>query len=106
MADSSRDSAMSQRPGTPRWVKAIAVVLVAVVALTLFVMFVGGGQHGPGMHTGTGGSSSPPSSSAGAAAGSVGEPADATEATRTVEVTPLDSMNYEPASTQWEPARS
>jgi len=80
MADPSRDSAMSQRPSTPRWVKAIGVVLVAVVALALVVMVVGGGQHGPSIHTGSGGSPSP-SATAGATAGTVGEPADGAAAT-------------------------
>lgn len=51
MADSSRDPAMPQRPGTPRWVKAIGVLLVAMAVIALVVMIVGGGQHGPARHT-------------------------------------------------------
>jgi hypothetical protein len=53
MTDPSPDPAVPQRPGTPRWVKVIGIVLVGVVLLALAVMVVGGGQHGPGMHTGT-----------------------------------------------------
>jgi uncharacterized cupredoxin-like copper-binding protein len=98
MADSSPDPTMAQRPGIPRWVKVIGIVLLAVVVLALVVMFVGGGQHGPGMHAGSGGGSPSPSSTAGATADGVGEPADAAEATRTVEVTTLDSMTFEPST--------
>jgi hypothetical protein len=54
MADSSPDPAIPPRPGTPRWVKVIGVVFLGVVLLALAVMVLGGGQHGPGMHTGTG----------------------------------------------------
>ena len=63
MADSSPDPAISQRPGTPRWVKAIGIVLLGVVLLALVVLVLGGGQHGPGMHTGTG-AVPPPSAAA------------------------------------------
>jgi uncharacterized cupredoxin-like copper-binding protein len=94
MADSPPDPTMAQRPGTPRWVKVIGIVLVAVVLLALVVMFVGGGQHGPAMHTGSGGGSPSPSSTV----GGVGEPANAAEATRRVEITTLDSMTFEPST--------
>ena len=42
------------RPATPRWVKltgALALVLVLVVAVLLLL---GGGDHGPGRHSGGG----------------------------------------------------
>jgi hypothetical protein len=52
MADPSPDPAIPQRPGTPRWVKVIGIVLLAVLLLALAVTVIGGGQHGPGMHTG------------------------------------------------------
>jgi len=61
MADQSPDPAIPQRPGTPRWVKAIGIVLLGVVLLALVVLVLGGGQHGPGMHTGTGAVPSPTS---------------------------------------------
>ena len=45
-------------PGTPRWVKVsgiIALVLVVLVVLVAIVLFVGGGNHGPGRHMPSGG---------------------------------------------------
>ena len=61
MADSSPDPAVPRRPGTPRWVKVIGVVLIGVVLLALAVMVLGGGQHGRAMHTGPGAVPSPSS---------------------------------------------
>jgi hypothetical protein len=37
----------------------IGIVLFGVVLLAMGVMVLGGGQHGPGMHTGTGAAQSP-----------------------------------------------
>jgi hypothetical protein len=54
MADPSPAPAIPQRPGTPRWVKVIGIVLLGVLLLALAVTVIGGGQHGPGMHSGTG----------------------------------------------------
>lgn len=96
MADSQPDSTTAQRPGTPRWVKAIGIVLLAAVLIALAVMVLGGGQHGPGMHGGTGGSS--PGSTAAASASAVGSPADPAEATRTIEIRANDSPAFEPAT--------
>ena len=42
--------------GTPRWVKVFAVFALLVVALVVVVIAFGGGEHGPGRHTGNGGS--------------------------------------------------
>jgi hypothetical protein len=39
-----------QRPGTPIWVKLLALALLTLVVV-LFVAFVAGGEHGPGRHT-------------------------------------------------------
>lgn len=50
VGDSSRGSAR----GIPRWVKVSgALALIAVVAL-VFMLVVGGGEHGPGRHTSEG----------------------------------------------------
>lgn len=59
MADPSPDPVIPQRPATPRWVKAIGIALIGVALLALGVLVLGGGQHGPGMHTGSGAVRSP-----------------------------------------------
>ena len=38
------------RPGVPRWVKTLGIVVAALVLLALLVMVASGGQHGPGRH--------------------------------------------------------
>jgi uncharacterized cupredoxin-like copper-binding protein len=83
-------------PGTPRWVLAfgvIALVLILVVAVQLLL----GVQHGPGMHAPSadaGGAT--PTASGGVTDVGVSGRADADEAARTVEVTALDTMTFEP----------
>ena len=47
MADSSRDPAMSQRPGTPRWVKVSGIIAVVLVLLFAAHLLIGGM---PGTH--------------------------------------------------------
>lgn len=61
MTEPTPDPVLPRRPGTPRWVKAIGLALIAVVLLALVVIVVGGGRHGPGMHAGTGAGRSPSS---------------------------------------------
>ena len=39
-------------PATPRWVKLFAAVALVTVAVVVIAMLAGGGQHGPGRHTG------------------------------------------------------
>lgn len=68
--------------GMPRWVKVFLIVAL-VVALLVVILLLSGGGHGPGRHKST---------------GSIGGPADAAEAGRTVEVTTLDTMTFEPSS--------
>lgn len=84
----------------PRWVKVfviIAIVLIVVVVIGLLTGQLGpGGSHGPGRHLGARGNTPP--ASAQQNAGNVGGPADANEASRTIEVTMLDSMSFEPAA--------
>ena len=46
-----------ERPGTPRWVKVTAAIAVVVVALVAVMLLVGGGDHGPGRHGGSGNNS-------------------------------------------------
>lgn len=96
MADASPDPSTARRPGTPRWVIAIGVVLVAVILLAVVVLVVGGGQHGPGMHTGSGGDGPSASASTGATAGGAGAPADATEANRRIAISAVDAR-FDPA---------
>ena len=44
-------------PGTPRLVKVFGIIALVVVLLFVFLMFTRGpGGHGPGRHTGSGGS--------------------------------------------------
>lgn len=38
--------------GTPRWVKVFGIIGVVVILLVVIVLLFGGGQHGPGRHTG------------------------------------------------------
>ena len=40
------------RPGVPRWVKTLGIVVAALLLLVLIVMLASGGQHGPGRHRG------------------------------------------------------
>jgi uncharacterized cupredoxin-like copper-binding protein len=98
MIDPTPDPAIARPPGTPRWVKALGLILVAVVAIAIGVMVISGGQHGPGMHTGSAPATALPSSAAAAGGRVVGGPADPSQAARTIAVTTLDSMAFEPAS--------
>ena len=41
-------------PGTPRWVKVSGIIVIVVVLLVVGLMFIGGGEHGPGCHTSSG----------------------------------------------------
>ena len=54
MNDSPSQSTTGHRPPTPRWVKGLGVATIVAVVLVVIVMLISGGQHGPGMHTGTG----------------------------------------------------
>jgi hypothetical protein len=45
-----RKEAAGVRPGVPRWVKTLAIVLAVLLLLALLVMLVSGGKHGPGRH--------------------------------------------------------
>ena len=41
--------------GMPRWVKVSAAIAAAVVVAIVLMLVLGGGEHGPGRHTGGGG---------------------------------------------------
>jgi hypothetical protein len=41
-------------PGTPRWVKVFGIIVIVAVLLGVVIMFISGGQHGPGRHTPSG----------------------------------------------------
>jgi hypothetical protein len=61
------EAQMSNRPpypGTPRWVKVFGIIVIVVILLIAAVMFVIGGEHGPGRHaqSGNAGGRVPPSS--------------------------------------------
>lgn len=98
--DTGAGPGRGSKPGTPRWVKVfgiIALVLIVVVVVGLITGHLGpGGRHGPGRHLGARGHTTP--SSGRQNLGGVGGPAGASEAARTVEVTTLDSMAFQPAS--------
>jgi len=49
--------------GTPRWVKMSGIVALVLILLVGVLLVTGGGNHGPGRHTGSGdaGSPAPPS---------------------------------------------
>ncbi len=39
---------------TPRWVKVLGTIGIVLVLLVVIMMFLGGGDHGPGRHTPSG----------------------------------------------------
>jgi hypothetical protein len=46
-------------PGTPRWVKVLGIVALALILLVVVIMATGiGGEHGPRRHMGSGGTGS------------------------------------------------
>jgi uncharacterized cupredoxin-like copper-binding protein len=84
--------------GTPGWVKVFGIIALVLVLLGGIIVLTGvGGEHGPSRHISsgdTGGQTRP--SSGQENTGGVGGPADAGQAARTVEVTTLDAMTFEP----------
>lgn len=59
MTDQAPDSEQSRRageapPGIPRWLKVSLIVVLAVAIVLVTVMILAPGQHGPGLHTGSG----------------------------------------------------
>ncbi len=42
-------------PGTPRWVKVSGIIAFVLVLLVVVMLVIGGGSHGPGRHTPSGG---------------------------------------------------
>jgi hypothetical protein len=49
----------TEAPGTPRWVKVLAIIALVVVVLVVVLLATGrGGSHGPGRHL-AGGDDSP-----------------------------------------------
>lgn len=41
-------------PGTPRWVRFIGVMALLLLVLVVVLLVTGGGNHGPGRHSGSG----------------------------------------------------
>ena len=65
MARRERDPETTAAPvaptaGTPRWVKVFGAIALAVIVLFVVVLLARGGEHGPGRHSGGGGSDTPP----------------------------------------------
>ena len=56
-------------PGTPRWVKVSGTIALSLVLLVAVLFVFGGGNHGPGRHTGGGGQAPPASGVPGDAGG-------------------------------------
>lgn len=60
--DSNRDTGESinrragseLKPTTPRWVKVFGIIALVLVVLVVVMLATGGGNHGPGRHTGSG----------------------------------------------------
>ena len=40
--------------GTPRWVTVFGIIVIVEVLLVVAMMFIGGGEHGPGRHAQSG----------------------------------------------------
>jgi hypothetical protein len=89
-----RESLTSTPHRTPRWVKVFGIIALVLVLLVVVKLLIGGGRHGPRRHLGARGDTAP--SSGQQNPGGVGGPADAEEAARSVEVTSLDTMTFEP----------
>jgi uncharacterized cupredoxin-like copper-binding protein len=84
---------------TPRWVKISGIVALGVVALAVVGLLVATalGLHTPGGPGGHGLGGNTPAATDDAVSSGVGGPADAGEATRTVDVTTLDTLTFEPS---------
>ena len=80
----------------PRWVKVFVAIGLLLALLLAGALVFGGGRHGPGRHMSTGGDETSPARNEGNAQ-SLGGPAQAASATRTVEVATLDDMTFEPS---------
>ena len=53
MDDPSTSGPYREPPrGTPRWVIVFGIISLAVIVLFVVVLVVGGGEHGPGRHSG------------------------------------------------------
>lgn len=91
---------LGPKPGVPRWVKVFGIIAIVLIVIVLIGLLTGqlgpGGRHGPGRHMG--GAGGPTSPSVGKQKpNAVGGPAEAEAAARTVEVTSLDTMTFEPS---------
>lgn len=100
MVDSPRDPATRDAHGTPGWVKAFGIAAIVAGLLIVVVLLFFRGEHGPGLHTtpGAAGTQSPTTASQPATIAGVGAPAEPAEAARTVSVTTLDTMTFDPSS--------
>jgi uncharacterized cupredoxin-like copper-binding protein len=99
MVERSSEPVTNGPPGTPRWVKALGLAALIAVLLVVVVMLLSGGQHGPGLHAPSINAGAGTLAASGAAtARDVGGPAAAGEAARTVEVSALDAMAFEPTT--------
>ncbi len=93
-----RDRANRDTPGTPRWVIALAIAAIFVVALVVAVMLIAGGEHGPGRHAASTDAGGQPAADGSVIADGVGRPVDAGMAARSVAINTLDTMTFEPGA--------
>ncbi len=55
-SDTSVKPSEDRPPSTPRWVKVVGIIVIAIVLLFVILKLTGiGGNHGPGRHTPGGG---------------------------------------------------
>ena len=52
MRPTASESADPTAHSTPRWVKIVGVIAIVLVVAVGAVLLIGGGNHGPGQHTG------------------------------------------------------
>jgi uncharacterized cupredoxin-like copper-binding protein len=99
-AEAGAEPGRGEKPGMPRWVKVFVIIAIALIVVVVIGLLTGqlgpGGPHGPGRHLGARINATP--ASARQSTGNVGGPAHVSEASRTIEVSLLDTMSFEPAS--------
>ncbi len=101
--DTADDTSMgldrSSTNAVPRWVKVFGIIALVLILLVVIIMFTGlGGDHGPGRHVPSGDAGGQTSPSSGYEnTGGIGGPVASSTSARTVEVSTLDTMRFEPS---------
>jgi uncharacterized cupredoxin-like copper-binding protein len=97
VTDPEPEATDERRPPTPLWVKLFGVAVLVAASLVALIL-VAGGEHGPFRHFPASATPSVPTPSPGGQApAGVGRPAAAGTATRSVTISALDSMSFEPS---------